>query len=296
MTTYRESIAWLNASRMSGSLYMFVEGVSDENFWKRFIDKKAIRIQQVNGWENVARCVLEFNKASLNKYCFGIIDGDFENIYPHKGLTDENIFYTDYHDLEMMIILSPAWEAALSSIDKSNRLKVSHKDILSSVLEITDRIGYLKLSSLKENLGLIFKKHNKNHEIEWPKYEKFIDKQGNYEGDEKLINYFHSYTNSNTQNFLPPIQSIIEKFNKEIVNKYSSKYLSNGHDIIHILIILLKRKFKLNENYIMTETVEIALRSAFNYERLQGTIIFESIIEWTKKNSINIFINDKGKE
>lgn len=291
MTTYRESTAWLNASRMSGTAYMFVEGVSDENFWKRFIEKNTIRIQQVNGWENVANCVLEFNKASLNKYCIGIIDYDFESIYPCKGLMAENIFFTDYHDLEMMIILSPAWEAALASIDRSNRIQVNHKDILSFVFEITDRIGYLKLTSLKEKLGLKFKKHNKNQEIEWPKYEKFIDKQGNYEGDDKLINYFHSYTNSNTQDSVPTIQLITEKFNKEIVYKYSSQHLSNGHDIIHILVILLKRKFKLNENYITIETIEIALRSAFNYDMLQQTKIFKSIIEWAQRNRLDIFIS-----
>lgn len=292
MSIYRESTAWLNASRMSGTSYMFVEGVSDENFWKRFINKTTIRIQQVNGWENVAKCVLEFNQASLNKYCIGIIDYDFESIYPYKDLTEENIFFTDYHDLEMMIILSPAWEAALTSLDRSNRLQVSHKNILMDVFEITDKIGYLKLSSLKENLRLIFKKYNKNHEIEWPKYEKFIDKRGIYEGNDKLINYFYSYTNSNTNDSIPSLQVIMEKFNKEIINKYSSQHLSNGHDVIHILVILLKRKFKLNENYISIETIEIALRSAFNYDMLKRTKIFKSIIEWTRKNKLDIFISD----
>ena len=106
MAEGREVSAWLNASKMSGCKYMFVEGVSDECFWKKYINKDVIRIQQVRGWENVVECVRAFNKESLDNRCIGIIDSDFESIYQYKSVHEVNIVKTDFHDLEMILYKS----------------------------------------------------------------------------------------------------------------------------------------------------------------------------------------------
>lgn len=122
MARGRDVSAWVNACRMSNRNYLFVEGVSDECFWKKYINRDVINIQQVNGWENVVDCVRKFNDESLHNCSIGIVDCDFEHIYPHKAITENNIFMTDYHDLEMMMYQSSALDSVLKAIDRKINL------------------------------------------------------------------------------------------------------------------------------------------------------------------------------
>lgn len=292
MADGREISAWIAASRMSGCNYLFVEGVADERFWKRFVDKDSIHIQQLKGWQNVIECVKSFNAASMHNSCIGVIDRDFENLFPNKNIIEDNIFLTDHHDIEMMMYTSPAWDFALKTIDKKNRISVSSQDILSSIFDITDRIGYLKLLSIKDELGLIFKKYDKNHEIELPKYEKAISNSGEYVGDDKLINYIYSFTNSNSQKSLPKIETIISAFNELCKENFPSEHLSNGHDITYVLVYILKRKYRLNESYITVDTIDIALTSAYSAEIFKQSELFRLMSDWCEKNSKHIFVKE----
>lgn len=285
MAEGRYIAAWVTASRMSGKNYFFVEGVSDENFWKKYINRELIQIQQLNGWENVVNCVRKFNDSELPNNCIGVIDRDFEELYPYKLITEENIFLTDFHDIETMMYMSPAWDFALKSIDKKNRIKISSRDVLASALDITNRIGYLKLASHKNNWGLVFKKYNKNHDIELPRYEKIISSSGVYDGDESLINYIHRFSTSNSSRPLPKIEDISDELINISKEELPSEHLSNGHDIAYILVYILRRKYKLTENYINLDLVDIAISSAYTTEFLKQSKLFEAIEIWCKKYS-----------
>ena len=293
MVVERDSSAWINASRMSGKSYLFVEGVSDECFWKKFINSEVFQIQQVNGWENVVNCVHKFNEAKLNSFCLGIVDSDFERIYTLKNITDDNICMTDFHDLEMMLYLSKAWDSALMAIDKKNKNTFPAKDFLIGAFEITDRIGYLKLASLKHNLGLIFKKENKDHEFELPKYEKVMNKDSSYLGDESLINYILSFSKTAKKNLssIAKIDDIKKNFKKECEISYDSCQLSNGHDVTYIMPYILRKKLGLKVNSISSETIEIALLAAYDMKMLKVTQLYTAIYDWAKSNNKNIFKN-----
>lgn len=286
MAEGREVSAWLNASKMSGCKYMFVEGISDECFWKKYINKDVIRIQQVRGWENVVECVRAFNKESLDNRCIGIIDSDFESIYQYKSVHEVNIVITDFHDLEMILYKSEALDSALKALDKKNKLKEQTGNILNYVFSITDRIGYLRLTSLRNNFGLVFKKENKDHEFELPKYEKVIDsKNGAYDGDEKLIQYIYSFSNSRL-----PIDKIKHEFYNMSVTEYPSEHLSNGHDVSYVMQYVLRRKYGLNEKHITADIIDIALFSAYNMNLLKQTVLYESLNKWAVKYGYNIFL------
>lgn len=292
MAEGREVSAWINASKMSGCNYMFVEGVSDECLWKKFINRESILIQKVNGWENVVACVQRFNEETLDSYCFGVIDSDFEQIYPHKSIAIKNLFMTDLHDIEMMMYKSEAWDSALKAIDKRNRITAKPQEVLDSVLEITDRIGLLKLSSLRHNLRLVFKKENRNHELELPKYENIIDRNGMYVGDKKLIQYIYSFSNSNkrSRDPIPSVSDLEDRFRYICTDRYPSEHLSNGHDITYVMNYVLRRKYGLTESYISTDSIEIALFAAYNIDLLKQTNLYNSICKWERVYNKSIFI------
>ncbi len=277
---------------MSNRSYLFVEGVSDECFWKKYINRDVINIQQVNGWENVVDCVRKFNDESLHNYCIGIVDCDFEHIYPHKAITENNIFMTDYHDLEMMMYQSSALDSVLKAIDRKNKINWSYIEVLNHVFGITDKIGSLKLSSQKESLGLIFKKENRDHEFELPKYEKFITDSGDYESDDKLIKYIYDYSKSNkrTPEPLPAVDRIITIFNESRKMQHPSSHLSNGHDVSYVMPIVLERKFKLKDKHVTIDTIVIALYAAYNMDLLKQTQLYQAINKWEIQQNKNILL------
>ena len=292
MARGRDVSAWVNACRMSNRSYFFVEGVSDECFWKKYINRDVINIQQVNGWENVVDCVRKFNDESLHNYCIGIVDRDFEHIYPHKAITENNIFMTDYHDLEMMMYQSSALDSVLKAIDRKNKINWSYIEVLNHVFGITDKIGSLKLSSQKESLGLIFKKENRDHEFELPKYEKFITNSGDYESDDKLIKYIYDYSKSNkrTPEPLPAVDRIITIFNESREMLHPSSHLSNGHDVSYVMPIVLERKFKLKDKHVTIDTIVIALYAAYNMDLLKQTQLYQAINKWEIQQNKNILL------
>ena len=292
MARGRDVSAWVNACRMSNRSYLFVEGVSDECFWKKYINRDVINIQQVNGWENVVDCVRKFNDESLHNYCIGIVDRDFEHIYPHKAITENNIFMTDYHDLEMMMYQSSALDSVLKAIDRKNKINWSYIEVLNHVFGITDKIGSLKLSSQKESLGLIFKKENRDHEFELPKYEKFITNSGDYESDDKLIKYIYDYSKSNKRapEPLPAVDRIITIFNESREMQHPSSHLSNGHDVSYVMPIVLERKFKLKDKHVTIDTIVIALYAAYNMDLLKQTQLYQAINKWEIQQNKNILL------
>lgn len=292
MARGRDVSAWVNACRMSNRSYLFVEGVSDECFWKKYINRDVINIQQVNGWENVVDCVRKFNDESLHNNCIGIVDCDFEHIYPHKAITENNIFMTDYHDLEMMMYKSSALDSVLKAIDRKNKINWSYIEVLNHVFGITDKIGSLKLSSQKESLGLIFKKENRDHEFELPKYEKFITNSGDYESDDKLIKYIYDYSKSNkrTPEPLAAVDRIITIFNESRKMQHPSSHLSNGHDVSYVMPIVLERKFKLKDKHVTIDTIVIALYAAYNMDLLKQTQLYQAINNWEIQQNKNILL------
>ena len=276
---HREPVAWVNDYRMSGKCFAFVEGSSDEWFWKKFINKDEFSVQQVDGWVNVIKCIQEFNNKGLSLGCFGIVDSDFEKLYPEKNIIESNIFITDCHDVELMMYSTETTLTnAILSIDKKNKLTVSPKAVLESVLCISDRIGYLKLTS-------------SDHEIELPHYENLIDKNGNYEGDTKLVTNLRNYSNNHKRNKepLPNVAVLIEKLTSIQKNKYDSYQLSNGHDISYIMPYILRRKYGLPGNYINKDTIEISLFSAYSFTELKETLVFKSILQWATSNKLRVF-------
>lgn len=290
----RTPAAWINDSNMSGARYVFVESSLDECFWKKYINNKVFKILWLEGWETVYDYVKEFDDKGMSNYCIGIIDSDFENCVSIRNINLNNVFSTDDHDIEMTMYHSEAFSSAIMAIDKKNKLKSPCKQILDSVLQITDRIGYLKLYSKQKGINLIFKRMNpKTHDIELPDYKSIIDSKGQYLGDNKLINHIITFSRNNGSDKKTLSGIDVQKLEKDLSifqnNKYDSYQLSNGHDTTFLLPPILRRKYGLISNYVNENTIMIALISAYNKTLLVKTKMYKAMEKWANVNKIALF-------
>ena len=90
----------------------------------------------------------------------GIVDNDF-NLILNEELIIDNILFSDFHDIEISIIESPAFDCIVETHcdkEKVKKLEIELKKKLKDILyELALEIGYLKLANKLFDLGLSFK-------------------------------------------------------------------------------------------------------------------------------------------
>ncbi|NJN78308.1 MAG: DUF4435 domain-containing protein [Saprospiraceae bacterium] len=229
---------WSDSGVRKGSVGVLVEAKSDENFYRKFIISKTVFFKG-DGWENVEKAIESVNKHKIQGV-LGIIDADFKRI--EKAVIPENLFLTDFHDKEMMLINSPTWKEILvhfadNSVSAEtglvvwNCLKINiKKSILEMLLNIAKPIANIRLLNEREGFGLKFRTQKKKT-VDYLKYDKFIDKttleidkiqlQKAVENKSSKSNFFDNST----------IQTQLQNIEKE---QHDLMELCNGHDVINI--------------------------------------------------------------
>src|SRR5262245_48831832 len=86
---------------------LIVEGETDANFFSSFLAKNDTLVRWLNGKPKTMRLAKILDEEQCQGFV-AIVDADFWHIdgIPSPGL---NIFLTDAHDLDMMILSSPAF-------------------------------------------------------------------------------------------------------------------------------------------------------------------------------------------
>jgi hypothetical protein len=108
----------LRRSTFSGT-FLLVEGSSDKIFYDRVIDSAVCTIVVVAGKPSSKRRAIEileiFEKENFSGI-LAIVDADFDRLetVPYQN---SNLLRTDTHDLETLLIQSPALDKVLAELD-----------------------------------------------------------------------------------------------------------------------------------------------------------------------------------
>ncbi|MFY3790759.1 DUF4435 domain-containing protein [Ureibacillus sp. MALMAid1270] len=157
MTPERTANAIMQDTTFKG-LYIIVEGTKDFNLYNKFLKTgDTVGITQVGGKQKVIEVINILNERQFNGK-IGIVDSDFYKILEEDQLI-EDIFYTDYHDSEVMMFESPALETVLNTYVTNEKLDkfLNGREVRDIVLNIAKEIGILKLANHLHNWGLAFK-------------------------------------------------------------------------------------------------------------------------------------------
>lgn len=269
--------------------YLYVEGNSDCCFWRNFVDENSVKIVACNGWPNVVDSVEK--TMSAGKLCIGVVDLDFHEYIPEPDKTKANVFLTDDHDLEMMIYHSGNYRKAINQYDaggKLNKYENEHQvQVFDEAKSIVGNIGRLRIAAKKASLSLEFRHSNsKTKDFTYPDYKKILDNQLCYISDNEMIKYIISWSKS--KGIVVPLQADVEHLvaAENIANYDEWKFL-NGHDMTHILCILLKGKVKISVS--KAEDFERSLYVAYEKSNLEQTALYANILQFAQDNNIVIF-------
>jgi len=281
LTPGRIANSILQKTSFKGS-YLIVEGNNDFSLYKKFIDNSFCKIEIAFGNQNVIDIIEELKKRGYENV-IGVIDSDYrrlENDLPSRS----NILLTDFHDIEVMLFSSDAFETVMSHysiLEKVEAFKTQNKnnDLREIFLNLARPLGYLKWANKINNWGLVFKPIKP--EGKPLSYSDFIPpdtlKFTSYEEmTQTVINYTSSKSKTKTK-------TEAVKLTKKLIdnNTHSSLQICNGHDIIHIICLSLRKKISnLNSNAVKAEQLEKDFIFAYDSRYFEQTELYKQIKQW----------------
>jgi hypothetical protein len=266
-----------NYIRMMRSSYngtiIIVEGKTDVLIYRRLLNGGLCTTIPANNKEN-AIDALDIIEQGNYTGVLAIVDSDFWRIdgnYPSK----ENLFATDTHDLESLIISSNALEKVLAEYGDEVRIGELEKPIRQILLENALPIGLIRWISLphKKNLCINFKEMRFFEFIDYSTFNIDLD---------RLIEQIKTgfpVTHNETQVSKHEIIALMNQEN-------DLWQICCGHDLVKILLFGLRNIFG---NYaglnINLERLDSLLRVAYEESHFRTTHLFASLIAWETRNS-----------
>jgi hypothetical protein len=250
--------------------FIIVEGRYDMLVYERFVNGEKCKFEIADGKDKAIRAL-----AILEKDYFAgvlaIVDADFSRLEGSLSLSP-NLLLTDYHDLEVMLIQSPALDKVIGEFGSENKINKLAQEISVTLLETGKSIGYLRWTSLKFELALKFEDLD---------FKKFLDEKKLTVNLLKMI----STVKNHSQKLALIEKDIQDKLETLIDNSHDPCQVCCGHDLICILSIgLCKVWGTWNYNDVKPDVIERALRLAYEKSYFHNTQLYVSIQEWERIN------------
>jgi len=277
---YADEIRLWKSARKEKSVAVVVEAKSDEKFFQKFFNNFTTFFP-VDGFQNVME-VLEDTEKNISGV-LGIIDADFRHCIVEE-FSSKNIFITDYHDVEMMTIVSQAWFEVVNYHAQKTKLakfqKQFSKPLREYIIEMASSIACLRFLNFQKNLGLIFKTFS-NGKYLFLDYSKFIDNEKFSISNEKLLEVIEN--KSQKQNFFKNNPLLLNELDEISKKNYDLFNFCNGHDVINILALALKKVIG-NIN-ISGQELEAFFIVAYRLEDFETTTLYRKLKKWEIHNS-----------
>lgn len=260
----------LRRSTFSGT-FLLVEGSSDKVFYERFIDKIACQIVIMAGKPSSKLKVIGvldiLERASFDGV-LGIVDADFDRL---QGSVHEsvNLLRTDTHDLETMLIDSPALDKVIAEFGSAEKIAKLNVDIRTSLVEAGRSIGYLRWVSQCDELNLTFSDL---------KFSKFINEQTLQINEPALI----QEVKNKSQALSLKTEDLQQRISDEKNQGFNPWQVCCGHDLVEILALGLRKA--VGTMSVDVDSLERSLRLAYEEVYFRKTQLWVNIRQWESSN------------
>jgi hypothetical protein len=259
----------LQRSQYTGS-FLIAEGDTDARAWKNLMDSTKCRVVIAHNKNNAIAALNILEQANVAGVV-AVVDADFD-ILEETVLLSQNLLLTDTHDLETMLLKSPALEKVLREHGSTEKIERFAQDIRQTLLQSAKILGYLRWASLKFNYCLKFQDLAFN---------KFVDDRTLILNESKLIQTVKNHSQK---------QGLDEKQIRANMDSLKTDtqdmwHVCCGHDMIAILsIALCKALGSCNSKQVEPNVLEINLRLAYESAHFRETKLYRSIQRWEQTN------------
>jgi hypothetical protein len=251
-------------------VFLIVEGDSDSRFYRQLIDTEKCQLVIARN-RDMAISVLKILQQDPSEDVVAIVDKDFDEL---NGILPDrpNLFFTDTHDLEMMLLKSPALEKLLGELGSKEKLAKFGYDVRSVLLETGCSIGYLLWISIQNGLNLKF---------EGIDFRKFIDREMLTIDELELI----EEVKRKSQKLNLKTSELHQRLTEKKDPSHDFWQVCRGHDLIEILSFGLRHAIGTNDAKDVTiEILERNLRMCYEQAYFQTTQLHSSLDRWETDN------------
>ena len=270
-----------NQISMTRSLFkgtiVLTEGDTDLRLYSKFVDNDNVKVFPAHSKSNVVSVVNKMTSRRDGKV-LGIVDRDIDEL---KGrVYSPPIFYTDYRDLEMMLINSRALDDVLTEYAEKDRVERFQKQfgsIRDVVISSSYPLGLLMYVSYLRGYNLNFK----NLE-----FRDFIDKRTLKTDEMRMV----QAVIENTMGCELSRRNVYRDLVGQVQHHTDHKRIARGHDSVDILLIGLKESFGNYNSMKMTEGgLGGALRLAFSQDDFRESDLYRESKKWAESRGIRLW-------
>jgi Protein of unknown function (DUF4435) len=255
--------------------FLLVEGSSDKVLYERFVDKSECELISYMGRQPSSKFWAIKVLKTLEKDNFhgviAIVDADFD----HLGVltySSPNLFRTDTHDLETMLLNSPALDKVVAEFGSEEKVARFGKDIRAVLLEGGTSIGYLRWVSQLDELNLTFNGIG---------FSKFISEQTLEIDQLKLI----AEVKNKSQALALDSKVLQQRLLDQQSGAHDHWQVCCGHDLVEILSFGLRKAIgSAKAADVEPNVLERSLRLAYEMAYFCKTQIYLSIRSWENSN------------
>jgi hypothetical protein len=249
-------------------IFIIVEGHSDKLVYSNFVNSETCQFTITDGKEQALNTIEILDNSQFTGV-LAIVDADFDRL--ENNLPESpNILLTDDHDLEMMMLKTPALEKIIN--ERGSEEKIKENNIREILLELGQEIGYLRWISQKNNLSLRF---------EGLDFGKFIKKDTLEIDYSDLIKIIKNH--SQKQSLVD--QEIQENIKMLRIDKHNPSQVCCGHDIMQILSLALSKAWgTCKPTDVKAENLERDLRLAYERSYFYQTELYCLVQNWQNTN------------
>lgn len=249
--------------------FLVVEGVSDKRVYGRVLDDKRCSIEIAYGCDNALSAVRILNSNAFAGV-LAIVDADFANI-TGETIPEGNILQTDLHDLECMILDSPAFDRLLGEFGSGDKVAAfarTSPQIARQLATNAVPLGCLRLVSIQQGLDLKF---------EGLLFSRFVDSSDLQIDSTNLV---REVVNKSHKHQLDQKQ-LLKQVEIETQKEHDCWQISCGHDIVEILSFAFRKTFSSKSGgKVAPEILGLCLRLAYEVTYFKQTSLYRAMDKW----------------
>jgi hypothetical protein len=209
--------------------FLIVEGSTDQHFYQFLVDREKKHCLVIKA-DNRQNAIDALNNLEQTQFMgvLAIVDADFD-VLKQTVPSSDNVLLTDSHDLETMILKSPALDKFLGTYGSEEKIdkfvKEHGKDVRQKLLEEGSHLGYLRWVSLDDL--------DEEHKLKFEglTFSKILDKKTLTINSNKLI---RTVKNHSQQHSLDE-KDLQKKVNSKKDKAHDPWHVCCGHDLVGIL-------------------------------------------------------------
>jgi len=256
----------INHPQNQDKVFVLLEGRTDIKLFRKIFSHKFTDTTALDGKDKLVEALTILHSENFRQV-IGIKDADFEHL--ENIINIDNLFLTDYHDMEIEMIESDALKSVIDEFSTDECYSDLSNQLRQNIYDIALEIGYIRWYSEQKNGLFNFKQIPFNN----------------------LVSYKNCKISFNQQEFIALLLNQLKSDDSDILaditilKNISTDRLQicNGHD----LTLLISNYFttgNINQN-----KIEEALRLSYHFQYFKNTNLFQNLKSWAELNGYNFF-------